>query len=147
MKNKKNMDFNDLPKENGFKVPEGYFENFPGKLKKRISEKTSTAMRQQRKNSFTNLFTNQLALAASLVAFALISYFSVHFILNIGIKEKKTIYSEVVENEIEDFDLELLIDIYSDGIFENNTDKDYESEIIDFLVAENIDLQSIVAEL
>jgi len=65
-------------KENPFSVPEGYFENLSPRIMSRIeSEKNNPAHR--RSHWFT--LRSQIALAASIIGFALISYVAIKMIL------------------------------------------------------------------
>lgn len=145
MKNSHKKNLNNLPNSNPFGVPENYFESFPGRLSDKIKEKEKTGKRKKPK--VFRIAINQLGLAASLAAFAIISYFSIRLILNNTNSEPDSFYSEVIEYGIDDYEMDLLFDTYEE---ENNIleqEDTYQDEIIDYLVSENIEMTLIYEEL
>ncbi len=145
MAKKKEINFDELPKDNPFRVPEGYFDGFSERLSEKLQ---SEKEKNSGKGKIIRIFKNQLALAASLVAFAVISYFSVQFILNRTQSDyQELIFSEYVEGNLGDYEIDLLMDSYSENVGINEVLDDYEQEVIEYLLAENIDLQLLIEEL
>ena len=148
--NKNNKpDLENLSKEAPFVVPEGYFDNLPGRLMEKIHEENK---KQEQKNSIrlNTFFNPQLSIAASLILFAILSYFTITYVLNSKHKQDTSQYfAELVENEIEDYDLLLLMEALDEAnnfyLEEYNIELD--EEIIDYLVSEEIDIEQIIEEL
>ena len=142
-------EFENLSKETPFVVPEGYFDSFPVRIMKKIHEEGE---KQVLKKSIRlrTLFSPQLSIAASLILFAVLSYFTITYILNSENQQDTSQYfAELVENEIEDYDLLLLMEALDEAnnfdLEEYNTELD--EEIIDYLVSEEIDIEQIIEEL
>lgn len=147
--NKSSIKLDDISKENPYEVPGLYFDNFPLKLKKRIDEGNE-------KITVYNLFSlikPQLALAFSIIGFALISFITVKIVLKSNQQTTYTI-AEIHETIYSDsfiMDEELLILAVQDEdyieISKETDDKSYEEEIVDYLLEEDVDLELIIEEL
>ena len=61
-----------VKKENFFRIPDGYFEEFPGKLMERIGRQGE---RQKVLPPYRRLFKSQFAIAAAIVVFAVLGTF------------------------------------------------------------------------
>ncbi len=148
--NKKNIpDLENLSKEAPFIVPEAYFDNFPGRLMEKIHKENEK--QEPKKSIRLNTFINpQLSIAASLILFAILSYFTITYVLNSKHNQNTSQYfAELVENEIEDYDLLLLMEAL-DETSEFDLENFYIEEdevIIDYLVSEEIDIEQIIEEL
>lgn len=148
-KNKK-IRLEDIPKKNPYRVPEGYFDSFNDRLRDKIQSEEEKPVRNLR-----FMLRSNLALAAAILAFALISYFSFRLISagRIDQETRNLTYTEFLEEEIFSLDEELLLDAYEQidktgsGTEESQESEDYSEEIIQYLSAEDIDLSLIYEEL
>ncbi len=145
----KESEFKNLSKETPFIVPESYFDDFSDRLSKRIE---GEAIKSARRKTFKlkSFFSPQLSIAASLLLFAVLSYFTISLILNSDTKRDSSLYfAEIVENGIEDYDLYLIMEVIEENTYLN--DEEYDSkkddEIINYLVSEEIDIEEIIVEL
>jgi len=143
-------DFPEFSKKNSFVVPEGYFDNFSEHLSKRMLAEEETLSR--RNDSIIKiLFNSKLALAASILLFISVSYFTIQEILNRNTSSESQYYSELIDHEIADYDLGLLAEFYVEDEESSVQDLDSEayedSEIIDFLITEDIDIEMIIEQL
>ncbi len=148
-KNKK-FRLEDIPKKNPYQVPKRYFGSFNDRLMEKIRSEEKKPVK-----TFRLILRSNLALAASLLAFALISYLGFSLITGgkIDANSQNLTYTEFLEEEIYSLDEELLLDAYeqidnsvSESI-ENGESEDYSEEIIQYLSAEDIDLSLIYEEL
>lgn len=143
-------DFPDFSNKNSFVVPEGYFENFSDRLSNRMfaEEAKISLKRDSRLGIF---FNSKLALAASILLFISVSYFTIQVILNRKTTSESKYYSELIDHEIYDYDLGLLTEFYLETeestIQDLDSETDEDSEIIDFLITEDIDIEMIIDEL
>ena len=145
----KESEFKNLSKETPFIVPESYFDDFSDRLSKRI-EREAVKSVQKKTIKLKSFFNPQLSVAASLILFTVLSYFTITLILNSDTKEDSSKYfAELVESEIEDYDLYLIVKVIEENTYLD--DEEYESiedeEIIDYLVSEEIDIEEIIVEL
>jgi len=146
-KQEKNHSENNMPKNNPFSIPEGYFENLAGKIEEKINEKQDV---NKKFISFWSTARNQLALAAGFILFVLISYAVMHFIIdgNTGKRVSGLQYADIIESDIQDFETDLLIEAYietrkDDEVFSNDIP---DEEMIDYLISEDVDIEMIVDE-
>jgi len=149
----KNTGQNKMPKENPFRVPDGYFENLGAEIEKKIQ---SQEEKPPKKIKLWAITRHQLALAAGIILFVIISSSVMHFILDRGPDDSFPTghYADLIENGIEDYDTELLINEYIETVDQEETPLVVESEneisndeIIDFLLHENVELDMILNEL
>ncbi len=145
----KESEFKNLSKETPFVVPESYFDDFSDRLSKRIEGEAVKSV-QKKTIKLKSFFNPQLSIAASLILFAVLSYFTITLILNSDTKEDSSIYfAELVESEIEDYDLYLIMEVIEENTYLD--DEEYDSkeddEIINYLVSEEIDIEEIIVEL
>ena len=142
-KDKNTNPFDSIPREEGFRVPEGYFESFEDRLKKKIEAKQEKSTGKSR----LGIFRSPLLLAASILGFALISYVFIGGLLK---GKDQRIYAETIDVGLYDFDIDLLEETYStvSNAEEDNTDKlPDDDEIIDFLIDQNIEIELIAEYL
>ncbi|MCK4921967.1 MAG: hypothetical protein KAS71_13040 [Bacteroidales bacterium] len=146
-KENKSNDFLSYSKENAFVAPEGYFENFSDRLNERIHNEQKSSG-QKKTISLKAFLNSKLAMAASFLIFITISYFTVNIIFNLNNVDNSQYYADLVDYEIADFDLGLLVEYYLEDeyIDEDEYYSDKDAEIIDFLVAEDIDIELIIEE-
>jgi len=136
---------NEIPGKNPFKVPEDYFEE----VNRKILSDTSGSDNELQKTRFFVRFRTQFTIAASIAGFIILSYTAVS-LLKPG--QKNIQVSEIVntgstESFINDIDLITLeenaasLDLYEEGPAISN------SEIIDYLLLENIEISDIYEQL
>jgi hypothetical protein len=132
---------NEIPGKNPFKVPENYFEE----VNRKILSVTSGNDLKVKKSSFYYRFRTQLAVAASVAGFILLSYTAVK-ILTADKKDlliSEIAFSEDTESYINDIDLitieenAALLDFTADSLEVSK------NEIIDYLLLENIEISDI----
>jgi hypothetical protein len=136
---------NEIPGKNPFKVPENYFED----VNRKIISATSGYDMDVKKRVQVKRLRPYLAVAASVAAFILLSYTALKLLTpdSINLQVSEVIngnYSTPYENDIDIFTLEenvasLLPE--DEGLFANETD------IIDYLILENIDISDIYEQL
>ncbi len=137
----------DLQSSNPFLVPERYFEDFSRRLKDRIEaeEENSTTLLRRHPSRFL-----RMALAASILGFVLFTGFFIRYLVNRnGLTRDGINYATLVEQDIENYDLDQLTDLYTetadtDTGLENNV---YTDAVIIYLVNEDVDLNLIIENL
>jgi len=144
-----NDDLKNMPKENPFKVPEGYFDT----LTERIEEKIYTQPETEKKNvvRFLSSVKNQIALAAGFALFVIISYAIMHYVMkgNTGEQVLNQQFADIIESEIGDYETSILIDAYIETQKEAipNDIELPDEEMIEYLITEDIDIELIINEL
>ena len=141
-------DLENLSKEAPFVVPEGYFDSFPDRLMKKIHAENEK--HEPKKSIRLNTFFNpQLSIAASLILFAILSYFTITYVVNSKHNQDSQYFAELVENDIEDYDLLLIMEALDETYYSYEEEYiiEQDEEIINYLVSEEIDLEVIIEEL
>jgi hypothetical protein len=133
-----------FPKENPFKVPDGYFDRFPSRMSDRIADEKITF-----KFPFPSLLK-----PAPIIAFASIAVFIGIYTLNVFRTNSNTLTDEEVstyvyqEGIIDEVELDEIIEYSEIAIADTITIKENESnEIERYLLDEDIDLNDIINEL
>jgi hypothetical protein len=136
---------NEIPDKNPFKVPENYFEE----VNRKIISATSGYNREVKKIGLYNRFRPYFLIAASVTGFILLSYTAVKLLtperINSHISE--VLYEESPEAYINDIDILTLEEsaaslvLFEEGPEVNKTD------IIDYLLLENIEINDIYERL
>ena len=140
-------EFEKLKSNEQFKVPEGYFDNFPGQ----VMEKIKASEEKPERPGLWFTIRPQLALAASFVALFMLAYTG--FKLFMPEKSTNTLpESEIVatlENEIYDLDESYMIDLIETGKTEPVIDNAglTKEEIMDYLMEEGNDLDLSLTQL
>ncbi|HBH47200.1 MAG TPA: hypothetical protein DDX98_01080 [Bacteroidales bacterium] len=125
-----------------FAVPENYFEKLPGSIMERI--KSEEASKQvEIKRPVIKLIRNQLAIAASFAALALLAYTAIKIIA----PDKQSdhlplddIYASL-EQEVHELDEVFMYDLVNTESLNNaNTPELSEQDIIEYLMEEGADL-------
>ena len=135
MKNKYNIE--DLKKENQFTVSSNYFDELPQQINYR-----------RRKNN--TLFSEKLYYKILAPAFVVVLFFGSYFMYQNNHKTIKTSnqFSEVIINdELVEFDEELIYEVYAETANTPNTNATQDEEIIDYLINDNININQITDEL
>ncbi len=135
-----------IKKENVFRVPDGYFEEFPGKLMERIGRQGE---RQKVLPPYRRLFKSQFAIAAAIVVFAVLGYLSIRYFVPDGVNRKLSPQeiAEYMEYYASDLDEELYYEVLDEIEAEETADHEYEDLVIDYLLDHDIDYQSIMDNL
>jgi hypothetical protein len=135
-----------IKKENIYRVPEGYFEEFPMKMMERIGKQGE---RQQTKLTFRRFFKPQLVIAAAILAFAILGYLSVRYLFSDGIDPELSTQeiAEYFEYYSSEFEEELYYEVLDEMEVDEPDDHDYNEIIIDYLLNQGIDYQLIMENL
>jgi len=131
----------DIPKHNPFKVPEKYFEDLEGRI---LKATTGAKVLKARKGVIRRVLP-YLAAAASVALLALLGY---SFFYGGPDGDRAELVTEATVNELtegylNDIDLYTLEDrVAGSGSFLERSGAE-ESDIIDYLISENIDVSDI----
>ena len=146
----KKIKIENIPKDHQFDVPQGYFEGFPEKLKKRIQQED---IQKSRRGNVWLYIRPHIALAAGILLFAFISTFTIRFLLkdHDKIYSESIVYSEILENQLDEFTLMEAyseMDVKQEVNSENNRETEaYTDAMIEFLLSEDVEFELITAEL
>ena len=135
-----------IKRGNPYSVPENYFEELPVRIREVIHVQKET---EPVKLFIFRAIRPQLAVAASIIAFAVIGYFGYKLIHSDNSASELTSgeiaeYVEYYSSEIEE---DMFIEMLEENKFPEADYRDLSDEIIIYLVDENIDYQSIVEQL
>lgn len=139
--NKENINFN---KENPFRTPEGYFENFSEKIMQKIGEPEVT----EKRISTWHLFKTQFAMAAGIIGFALLAYYSYNLISNnnsqINHKNNNVIavIADTTDAELSFVDETHIVEALSTTTPKQEVDG---NDLINYLIEDDID-ENLIAE-
>jgi hypothetical protein len=138
-------DLNKIPDKNPFKVPENYFEE----VNRKIISATSGNEQEFKKPGIYRSLKPQFLIAASVTGFIIISYTALKLLtpekINIPLAEVR--FEQYSESDLDDIDLTSLeettvsMDFPEEGPDVNKTD------IIDYLLLENIEISDIYQQL
>jgi len=135
-----------IKRGNPYSVPENYFEELPGRILEAIHVQKETG---PVKPFIFRAIRLQLAVAASIIAFAVIGYFGYKLIHSDNSASGLT--SGEIAEYVEYYSSEIEEDMFIEMLEENKLPEadysDLSDEIITYLVDENIDYQSIVEQL
>ena len=128
-----------IKNDNPFRVPDNYFDE----VKKDIREKTRSAGNKKSKTRISVVLKPAIMMAAAMLAFVIISYSILKLLFPEYNSAEKQNFSELVY----DFDEAELID----ELVGHNNDEEAlpaeRSEIIDYLMDNNVDYHSIIEYL
>lgn len=137
-----------LKKKEHFKVPDGYFEEFPYEVQKRVLESEKNVLWEL----VLKLFTVRKLAIAGLVVAGLV--FGVPFLLNNDQNLEADVTAEELLELVEDgtleFDEDALIDVYAVALDDDvaTSDDDLNDEdIINYLIDEDIDIDEELFDL
>ncbi len=135
-----------IKKENVFRVPDGYFEEFPGKLMERIGHQGD---RQEILRPLQRFFKPPLAIAAAILVFAILGYLSIRYLFSDGVNQELSPQeiAEYIEYYSSDLDEGLYYEVLDEIEVDETVDIDYEEIIIDYLLGQDVDYQSIMENL
>ena len=132
--------------QNAYRVPENYFEEFPRKLMERLEGEDSS--KRTTKYIWT-YFKPHLAIAATILAFAIISYTTVQLFFSDGSTSEfsNMEIAEYVEYYSSELDESMYYELLDEIHEEETTQNNYDEMVIRYLVDQDIDFQTIVEEL
>ena len=123
--------------ENPFSVPEGYFGTLSSRIQSRVeSEKKNTKGIRNLRFSLRS----QIALAASLIGFAIISYAAVKLILSQPVSQADYIDFALLEDMSIDFDESLLLDAYQLEDSEYTEEDMWAEEAVEYLASNELEI-------
>ncbi len=140
----------DIPKENPFRVPAGYFEDFTSRLNQRKAEENPAPLRLR--GMRRRAIRSHLALAATILVLLAFSFATIRFLINKNdwSHKGKFTYAQAVEDDIENYDLDQLTEIYGTNLNleqepESKSDSlSYTEAVITYLMNEDVDLSLLV---
>lgn len=135
-----------IKRENVFRVPDGYFEEFPGKMMQRIGNEGE---RQQVIRPGRKLFKPQFAVAAAILAFAVLGYLSLRYLFTDSTNQELSPQeiAEYIEYYASDLDEGLYYEVLDDIEVDESANREYEKLVIDYLIDQGIDYASIIENL
>ncbi len=151
MKKLKNnrITLSDIPNDNAFRVPEGYFDTFPERLMSRMDEQKSLSVF----NRVVQFIRPQLALAGGLLLFVLIGYIGFNFLLNHRPDNQvltNTTINSVLEADPAFIDEYTLIDVVDEDQMtstnQSNNDE-YGDQVAEYLMDHNVEMATLVEQL
>jgi len=146
----KGIELTEAGNKNPFLIPDGYMDKFPDEVLKKI-RKNELPVSVSPGAGISRLLRSQIALAAGFLAFALVIYTTVDFILqkeDTRISSNQT-FSHIIEQASFQFDEPMLLEYIedSDNLTGKGLDENYSDMIIDYLINENIELSMLLTEL
>jgi hypothetical protein len=136
---------NDIPDKNPFKVPDNYFEE----VNKKIISVTSGSDQEVKVVSTYNRFRTYLLIAASVAGFILISYTAIKLLTpdKIDSQVSEVIYDVNSDSYINDIDISSLEENASSLVLSEEGPEVSKTDIIDYLLLENIEINDIYEQL
>lgn len=134
-------------KNNPFSVPKGYFENFPTQMQERIISKQKDYNWVIR---LLNYIKPQFALGFMIIAFGIIAYSAVNFILSNKVSNgiDSDFYTRIIEVDASEYSEQHFIDILLEDEKKIEIEKKEETDFyINYLVDEDIDYGTLIDEL
>ena len=135
----------DIPKENPFRVPAGYFEDLTG----RVITATSGIEPAEENKTIVRRLRPYLAVAASVAILAVIGYTAFYLFSSKSRSQVQMVLTlnEINTNYINDIDLLTLEEKVADSGTFDRVPEINSNEIIDYLISENIDILDIYEQL
>lgn len=136
---------NEIPKKNPFKVPDNYFEE----LNNKILSATSEAKPAENNIRFLQKFRSKLAFAASITGLIILSYTVINLLSPSSNKTEISDLSLFEDNSLilENIDIITLEENVSSNAIYSEIHELSSSEIIDYLLNENIEISEIYEKL
>jgi hypothetical protein len=142
---------NDIEKKNIFSVPEGYFEDFSSRLQLKLHDEKES---QHVQPGIFGISRYRLAMAASFIGLLLITYSGIKFFSGKpdNSKNQAIEIADIINYHVNDLDEKMIFDFYEETSLEDSVQNDVSderilNEMIDYIVATDIDLQLIAQEL
>ncbi len=131
-----------LKRENPFKVPEGYFDEFPARMQQRIQQESQLAVKPR--GRIIQMIKPALALAAGFAAIIVMVYFPLTYLNNRSIADsgdsEKIVFDDFFAL-VDQFDDDTFYTLLEHGI---NGDAYGAEELADYLVANYSDYDFIL---
>ena len=124
-------------KENPFLVPDGYFTGFSSRIQSRIATGKATPVKAR---NLRYSFRSQIALAASVIGFAILSFATVKLILSKPTQNAEYIDIALLEEMDVIFDETMLIDVYPLEDTEYNEEDAWVNEAVEYLASNDIEI-------
>lgn len=136
---------NKLSENNPFKVPDNYFEE----VNRKIISATSGDDLEIKKTRLYDRLRPYFLLAASVTGFIILSYTTVKLLLPVRTDQTATelMHAENLDSYIDDIDLSSLEENTASIVFSEDLHDVDKSDIIDYLLLENIEISDIYAHL
>jgi hypothetical protein len=132
---------NEIPKKSPFKVPENYFDE----VNRKILSAATVSKPDENKIRFLYRFRSKLAIAASITGLIILSYTAIKILSPSGKTSEisDVIYMEENSLILEDIDIMTLEENVSSYAIYSEIPELSRSEIIDYLLSENIEISEI----
>jgi len=137
--------FINIPDNNPFKVPDNYFEE----VNRRIISATSVTDQEVRKVSIHNKFRTIFLIAATFAGFILISYTALKLLTPVKINSQvsEVLYNVNPDSYINDIDISSLEEDASSLVLSEEGSGVTKTDIIDYLLLDNIEINDIYEQL
>ena len=137
--------FKNIPEKNPFKVPDNYFEE----VNRKIISATVGIEQETKRISLYNRFRPYLLIAATVTGLILITYSAITIVNNSrnNIKLSESYYDEDYQLYLNELDIASLEDNTASLIEFEEGPNVSKSEIIDYLLLENIEIEDIYEQL
>jgi hypothetical protein len=134
-----------IPGKNPFKVPENYFEDVTRKIISATVEAEISTGPEVRKIGLFRRLRPALAIAASVVLLVLLSYTALRIFLpdNKNGKISEISLMEISDSFLDDIDIQTLEENVDPTTFYDRVPEVSNSEIIDYLILENVGINEI----
>ena len=136
---------NEMPDNNPFKVPENYFEE----VNRKIISVTSGYSQEVKKPGLYGRFRSYFAVAASVAGFFILSYAATKLLTHDRINSQlsEVVYLETTEPYLSDIDVFTLEETASSLVLTEEGPDVNITDIIDYLLLDNIEINDIYEQL
>jgi len=136
---------NEIPDKNPFKVPENYFKE----VNRKIISLTSGNNLDVKKAGLYSRFKPYFLIAASVTGFILLSYAAVNLLTHKKISSQlsEVLSEEYSDSYINDIDILMLEESASSLVLFEEVPEVNKTDIIDYLLLENIEINNIYDQL
>jgi len=134
-----------IPGKNPFKVPENYFEDVTRKIISATVEAETSTEPEVRKIGLFRRLRPALAIAASVAVLVLLSYTALRIFLpdNKNGKMPKISLKEISDSFLDDIDIQTLEENVDPTAFYDRVPEVSNSDIIDYLILEKVEINEI----
>ena len=136
---------NEIPDKNPFKVPENYFEE----VNRKIISETAGYDLEVKRNSLYNRFRPYFLIAASVTGFIILSYTAVTLLSpqKTNSQVSEVLFDNYTDIYVNEFDIITLEESAASVLFPDELPDISNTDIIDYLILENIDINDIYEQL
>jgi hypothetical protein len=134
-----------IPDKNPFRVPENYFEE----VNRKIISSTSGKIIDTEKRRYIGFLRPYLLIAASITGFLILGYTALKLFSpeRMDLKMSESMHNDLKELNINDFDILTLEENVAPLLFSVGNTGANKSDIIDYLLLDNIDINEIYEHL